>query len=161
MTLHVRLKDRSYPITITSGNLAAFGPLARSLSLATSAFLVTDINVVGGSMYVTTQPGYLLRKSLSSGKLEIFLDLTKQVGRLGSHIPSLPGLGYPVAAFATLEIYQGQGTDVRAHLASVPEVLELHTITGQGDMLCRIVARSNGDLQRVIDELKGEEADIR
>jgi hypothetical protein len=59
--------------------------------------LVTDINVVGGSMYVTTQPGYLLRKSLSSGKLEIFLDLTKQVGRLGSHIPSLPGLGYPVA----------------------------------------------------------------
>lgn len=41
-------------------------------------------------------------------------------------------LGYPVTAFATLEIKQGQGQDVRAHLAGVPEVLELHTTTGQG-----------------------------
>jgi 3-dehydroquinate synthase len=46
MTLHVRLKDRSYPIEITSGNLAAFGPFVRSLGQATNAFLVTDINVV-------------------------------------------------------------------------------------------------------------------
>ena len=27
----------------------------------------------------------------------------------------------------------------------------MHTITGTGDLLCRIVARSNADLQRVID----------
>jgi hypothetical protein len=32
-------------------------------------------------------------------------------------------------------------------------VIEAHTITGPGDMLCRIVARSNSDLQRVIDVL--------
>jgi hypothetical protein len=30
-------------------------------------------------------------------------------------------------------------------------VLEAVTITGAGDMWCRIVARSNADLQRVID----------
>jgi DNA-binding Lrp family transcriptional regulator len=30
-------------------------------------------------------------------------------------------------------------------------VLQVHTVTGQGDLLCRIVARSNADLQRVID----------
>ena len=30
-------------------------------------------------------------------------------------------------------------------------MLEAHTITGPGDMLCRVVARSNTDLQRVID----------
>jgi hypothetical protein len=29
----------------------------------------------------------------------------------------------------------------------------MHTITGTGDMLCRIVARSNTDLQHVIDRL--------
>ncbi len=46
MTLRVRLKERSYPITVTSGNLSAFGPIARSLSQATNAFLVTDANVV-------------------------------------------------------------------------------------------------------------------
>lgn len=44
---------------------------------------------------------------------------------------------------------------MRAHLASVPEVLELHTTTGSGDMLCRLVARSNADLQRVIDRVVG------
>ncbi|WNI15711.1 Lrp/AsnC family transcriptional regulator [Actinacidiphila sp. ITFR-21] len=70
-------------------------------------------------------------------------------------------LGYPVTAFATLEIKQGQGTDVRAHLASVPEVLELHTTTGEGDMLCRLVARSNADLQRVIDLVVGFEGITR
>ncbi|MGK5529432.1 Lrp/AsnC family transcriptional regulator [Streptomyces sp. URMC 129] len=64
-------------------------------------------------------------------------------------------IGFPVTAFATLEIKQGQGEEVRRHLAAVPEVLELHTITGQGDMLCRLVARSNEDLQRVIDTVVG------
>ncbi len=40
-----------------------------------------------------------------------------------------------------------------SRLAAVPEVLEAHTITGAGDMLCRVVARTNADLQRVIDAL--------
>ena len=39
-------------------------------------------------------------------------------------------------------------------------MLELHTVTGQGDLLCRIVARSNADLQRVIDLVVAYE-DIR
>jgi hypothetical protein len=29
----------------------------------------------------------------------------------------------------------------------------VHTITGSGDMLCRVVARTNADLQRVIDAI--------
>src|ERR1700722_7627573 len=42
---------------------------------------------------------------------------------------------------------------VTAKLALIAEVLEAHTITGQGDMLCRVVARDNADLQRVIDAI--------
>ncbi len=61
-------------------------------------------------------------------------------------------LGYPVTAFLTLEIRQGAGHEaVSEHLASIPEVLEAFTITGAGDLWCRCVARSNADLQRVID----------
>ncbi|GAA4331106.1 Lrp/AsnC family transcriptional regulator [Actinomadura luteofluorescens] len=61
-------------------------------------------------------------------------------------------LGYGVTAFVTLQLRQAGGHDpVAARLAQVPEVIEAHTITGPGDMLCRIVARSNTDLQRVID----------
>jgi DNA-binding Lrp family transcriptional regulator len=63
-------------------------------------------------------------------------------------------LGYAVTAFVTLEIRQGRGHQtVAGHLAGIPEVLEAHTITGEGDLLCRIVARSNADLQRVIDQV--------
>ena len=42
---------------------------------------------------------------------------------------------------------------VGAHLAAIPEVLEAHTITGTGDLMVRVVARSNTDLQRVIDRV--------
>ena len=69
-------------------------------------------------------------------------------------------LGHPVTAFLTLEIRQAaadageRGHDVvGAHLAEIAEVLEVHTITGAGDLLARVVARSNDDLQRVIDRV--------
>jgi len=71
-------------------------------------------------------------------------------------------LGYPVAAFLTLEIRQGAGHDVvAAHLAEIPEVLEAYTITGAGDMWARVVARSNADLQRVIDRVLAYEGIVR
>jgi DNA-binding Lrp family transcriptional regulator len=61
-------------------------------------------------------------------------------------------IGYPVTAFVTLEIRQGGGHDpVGEHLAAIPEVIEAHTVTGPGDLWVRLVARSNADLQRVLD----------
>src|ERR1700720_376932 len=48
--------------------------------------LVTDINVVGDSVFICTQPGLLLRKSLASPSTtdySVFLDLHMQVGTLG------------------------------------------------------------------------------
>ena len=63
-------------------------------------------------------------------------------------------MGYPVSAFCTLEIRQGRGhSPVVEHLSAIPEVLEAHTITGSGDLLIRVVARDNADLQRVIDRV--------
>jgi DNA-binding Lrp family transcriptional regulator len=50
---------------------------------------------------------------------------------------------------------------VAEHLAEIPEVLEAHTITGAGDMLVRVVARSNADLQRVIDRVLASESVVR
>ena len=69
----------------------------------------------------------------------------------------LAALGYAVTAFTTLEIAQGRGTEVVARLAAVPEVLEAHTITGQGDVLCRVAARTNQHLQLVLDTIAGVE----
>src|SRR5919112_3567143 len=71
-------------------------------------------------------------------------------------------IGFGVTSFVTLEISQRHGhTAVGRHLADIPEVLEAHTITGSGDVLCRIVARSNTDLQRVIDQIVGYEGIVR
>ena len=67
-------------------------------------------------------------------------------------------LGYPVTGFLTLQIRQGAGHEgVARTLAAIPEVLEAHTITGAGDMWARVVARSNADLQRVIDEVLSDD----
>ena len=61
-------------------------------------------------------------------------------------------MGYPVTAFVTLQVHQTPGHEsVSAHLASIPQVIEAHTTTGDGDLLARVVAASNRDLQDVVD----------
>jgi DNA-binding Lrp family transcriptional regulator len=75
---------------------------------------------------------------------------------------STEALGFPVTAFLTLEIRQGAGHEsVARHLAAIPEVLEAFTITGAGDMWARVVARSNSDLQRVIDAVLSDAGIVR
>lgn len=101
------------------------------------------------------------RLGVARGTVQARLERLVQRGVIASFAPSLDpvALGYPVTAFVTLEISQGRGRAVLAHLRTIPEVLEVHTITGQGDMLCRVVAGSHEDLQRVLDRLT-ESADI-
>ena len=56
-------------------------------------------------------------------------------------------------AFVTLHITQGRLDAVAEHLAGVPEVIEAHSITGDGDLWCRVVARTNAHLEEVIQDL--------
>lgn len=96
------------------------------------------------------------RLGVARGTVQARLDRLTATGVVTGWGPDLsPGaLGFPVMAFLTLEIRQGSGHDtVARHLATIPEVLEAHTITGAGDMWARVVARSNADLQRVIDQV--------
>lgn len=96
------------------------------------------------------------RLGVARGTVQARLDKLAQREVITGWGPALaPGaIGYPVTAFLTLEIRQGAGHEaVAAHLAKIPEVLEAHTIIGAGDMWARVVARSNSDLQRVIDNV--------
>jgi DNA-binding Lrp family transcriptional regulator len=98
------------------------------------------------------------RLGVARGTVQARLDKLERSGVVTGWGPELSpeALGFPVMAFLTLEITQGAGHDVVAeHLASIPEVLEVYTITGTGDMWCRVVSRSNSDLQRVIDSVVG------
>ncbi len=94
------------------------------------------------------------RLGVARGTVQARLDKLARAGVITGWGPVLDpeAIGYPVTAFLTLEIRQGSGHEVVAqHLATIPEVIEAYTITGAGDMWARVVARSNADLQRVID----------
>ncbi len=96
------------------------------------------------------------RLGVARGTVQARLDKLVASGVVTGWGPELSAtaLGFPVTAFLTLEIRQGAGHDaVAAHLSGLPEVLEAYTITGVGDMWARVVARSNADLQRVIDQV--------
>ena len=98
------------------------------------------------------------RLGVARGTVQARLDKLERSGVVTGWGPDISpeALGFPVMAFLTLEITQGAGHEVVAeHLARIPEVLEVYTITGSGDLWCRVVSRSNSDLQRVIDSVVG------
>ncbi len=104
------------------------------------------------------------RLGVARGTVQARLDKLVATGVVTGWGPELApeALGFPVTAFLTLEIRQGAGHDtVAEHLAGIPEVLEAYTITGVGDMWVRTVARSNADLQRVIDRVLSFEGIVR
>lgn len=115
---------------------------------------IPDIGVLGASRQL----------KVARGTVQARLDKLRSRGVIASESPTLsPGaLGFPVTAFCTLSIAQRHGHDpVIAHLEAIPEVLEVHTITGDGDLWIRIVGRDNGDLQRVLDEVLNTDAVVR
>jgi DNA-binding Lrp family transcriptional regulator len=104
------------------------------------------------------------RLGVARGTVQARLDKLESAGVVRGWGPDVDpaALGYPVTAFVTLGIRQPRGHDPLAgRLAAIPEVLEVHTITGSGDLLCRVVARSNADLQRVIDAIVSTEGVVR
>jgi DNA-binding Lrp family transcriptional regulator len=105
---------------------------------------------------------------VARGTVQARLDKLTETGVITGWGPELSpeALGFPVTAFLTLEIRQdsaehGGHDNVARHLATIPEVLEAHTITGAGDLFARVVARSNSDLQRVIDLVLKDPAIVR
>ena len=104
------------------------------------------------------------RLGVARGTVQSRLDKLVAGGVITGWGPDLDpaSLGHPVTAFLTLEIRQVAGhAAIAEHLAAIPEVLEAFTITGAGDMWCRVVARSNTDLQRVIDAVLAEPGIVR
>jgi DNA-binding Lrp family transcriptional regulator len=92
---------------------------------------------------------------VARGTVQARLDKLQQRGIISGFDPDLDirKMGYEVLAFVSLEIAQGRLADVCTHLREIPEVLEIHSITGPGDLHCRVVARTNDHLQAVIGRI--------
>src|SRR5947209_5398358 len=104
------------------------------------------------------------RLRVARGTVQARLDRLQDVGVITGWGPDVSpaALGYAVTAFVTLQIVQHTGRDeIIARLAAIPELLECWTITGSGDLWCRVVAHSNADLQRVLDGLVTDEGVVR
>jgi DNA-binding Lrp family transcriptional regulator len=104
------------------------------------------------------------RLGVARGTVQARLDKLMSRGVVRDFGPRVEpaALGFPVTAFVTLELHQAVGHEPMAErLARIPEVLEAHTVTGAGDMLCRIVARTNAELQGVIDRVLASEGVLR
>lgn len=95
------------------------------------------------------------RLGIARGTAQARLDKLVERGVIAGFGPELDlrRMGYGVLAFSAIEIAQGHLVDVVNALKAIPEVIEAHATTGQGDLHVRIVASSNDDLQRVINEV--------
>lgn len=101
---------------------------------------------------------------VARGTVTARLRRLEQRGVVRSWAPTLDpaAMGHPVTAFVTLQIRQisGHGAVV-AHLEAIPQVLEAHTITGDGDLFARVVAPSNAALQEVLDRVTAHDDVVR
>ena len=62
-------------------------------------------------------------------------------------------LGYPLVAFVSLEISQAAGEAAAAGVVALAEVIEIHSTTGDADLLVKVVARDTAHLYRVTNAM--------
>jgi DNA-binding Lrp family transcriptional regulator len=61
--------------------------------------------------------------------------------------------GYSMLAFVHLDLTQGYLDSVVSDLTAIPEVVEAYTVTGDGDLLCHVVARDTEALEIVLQRM--------
>lgn len=64
-------------------------------------------------------------------------------------------LGYPLQAYILTNVTQRKLTPVGAALSKIPEVIEVHGLSGVADLLIYVVARDADDLYRVAGQILG------
>ncbi|MCV7028978.1 Lrp/AsnC family transcriptional regulator [Mycobacterium sherrisii] len=62
-------------------------------------------------------------------------------------------LGYPLTAFVMVTVTQRKLNQIGDALAGVPEVLEVHGLSGVTDLLVHVVARDADDLYRLAGQI--------
>lgn len=95
------------------------------------------------------------RLGVARGTVQSRLDKMIDAGVIIGFGPDidLSRIGYDVVGFTTIEVVQGRTDEVIEHLKTIPEVIEAHSIAGQGDILVRIRSRSNEQLMQVLQQI--------
>ncbi len=80
------------------------------------------------------------------------LETSGVFGHLGPDI-DFALIGHGVTAFITIELQQGRFNDVVPALEGMPQVIEAHALAGEGDIICRVAARSNDHLMEIVQAI--------
>jgi DNA-binding Lrp family transcriptional regulator len=98
---------------------------------------------------------YARQLGVARGTAQARLDRLQRDGVLTSFQPHISpaAMGFAGLAYIHLHLAQGMLDETSRRLVEIPEVLEANSITGEGDLLCRVVARDNADLERVIQQI--------
>ncbi|MFD8542627.1 Lrp/AsnC family transcriptional regulator [Streptomyces sp. NPDC059649] len=62
-------------------------------------------------------------------------------------------LGYPLTAFVTAQVNQHQLAEISQALAAIDEVMEVFGLSGETDLLVRVVAADAEDLYRIAGQI--------
>jgi DNA-binding Lrp family transcriptional regulator len=91
------------------------------------------------------------RLGLSRNTVQARLARLEQRGAVGSFERRIDpaALGYPLTAYITVRVDQRQLAPVADGLAEIPEVVEVLGLSGEVDLLVRVVAKDADDLYRI------------
>lgn len=94
------------------------------------------------------------RLGIARNTLHARLQRMKQAGVLGAFSRRIEpaALGHGLLAFVSIELSQTTGRRATEALRAFPEVIEMHSTTGQGDLLLKVAARDPNDLHRLTGE---------
>ncbi len=95
------------------------------------------------------------RLDIARGTVQSRLDRMVKQGVIRGFTPdlNLDAIGFNVRAFITVEVKEGQIDSVVQPLSEIDEVLEVHSVAAQGDLLCQIAAQSNEHLMDVLERI--------
>ncbi|MHA7209056.1 Lrp/AsnC family transcriptional regulator [Arthrobacter sp. MDT1-65] len=102
--------------------------------------------------------GELLGVARNTAQTRIRRLLRAGILRTGGRELDLEALGYDVVAFITIEVAHRELDGVIAALRTLNQVLEVHEISGRGDVWCRVAATDTHHLQaalRSVLKIKG------
>jgi DNA-binding Lrp family transcriptional regulator len=65
--------------------------------------------------------------------------------------------GYPLAAFVSVHVQQQKLAAIVERLATIPEIVQAHGVSGPSDLLLRVVCTDAEDLFRITGEIQSTE----
>ncbi len=100
------------------------------------------------------------RAGMARNTVTMRLNRLTDRGVIVGHGPDIDrrAAGYQVLAFVTLTIAQGAHEETVDALRPIGNVLEIHTVTGQGDLLLKVIAETNDTLHRIVQKIASIES---